>query len=123
MVNPVSHGTVGADALRPERWMRVAAELGVPVAPLRLTSVALSQRAGAATQPESLVEVVAGEASPAGSLADAAVAVTGALALRWAVAGFDRAGRLCTLTTTPAPSPEAAGRLGVVLAGPPGRAA
>jgi hypothetical protein len=124
VVNPVSEGTLGVDALRPERWMHVAAELGVAVAPLRLSTKAPSagSRPGPGARPESLVEVVAGEASPAGTFADAAAAVADSLGLRWAVAGFDGAGRLSTLTTTPAPSPEAAARLGVLLAGPAGRA-
>ena len=64
-----------------------------------------------------MVEVVAGVASTAGDLGAAAVAVADALGLAWAVAGFDVAGRLSTLTTTPAPSPEAAGRLGTLLSG------
>src|SRR5262245_30078339 len=60
VVNPVSEGTLGVDALRPERWMRIAADLGVPVAPLRLSS--RSSVPGLSTHPESLIEVVAGEA-------------------------------------------------------------
>jgi hypothetical protein len=119
VVNPVSDGTLGVDALRPERWMRVAAELGVPVAPLRLTSTTPAPRPP--RQPESLIEVVAGEALPAGRLGDATVAVAGALGLRWAVASFDSDNRLCALTATRPPSPEAADRLGILLARRAGR--
>lgn len=118
-VNPVSEGTLGVDALRPERWMRAAAELDVPVAPLRLTST--TPVPNPLTLPESLIEVVGGEALPTGRLGDAAVAVTGALGLRWSVASFDRDDRLCALTATPPPSPQAADRLGILLARRAGR--
>ena len=94
--------------------MRVAAELGVPVAPLRLTSKTPVPRR--MTLPESLIEVVAGEALPVGRLGAATVAVAGALGLRWAVASFDSDDRLCGLSVTPPPSPQAAARLGILLA-------
>jgi hypothetical protein len=114
VVNPVSEGTLGVDALRPERWMRVAADLGVAVAPLRLSST--SSVPGPPTQSESLIEVVAGEALPSGRLDDTAVVVADALGLRWAIASFDSDDRLCALTVTPAPSPQATDRLGTLLA-------
>jgi len=124
VVNPVDAGTLGTDALRPERWMRVAAELGVDVAPLRLTNGQVSPRPETGPQPECIVEVVAGEAcGDTSRQAVAAVSVAGALGLRWAVAGFDGGGRLCALSTTPAPSPRAADRLGALLGARSGRAA
>ncbi len=99
--------------------MRVAAELGVAVAPLRLCST--TSVPGPPTQPESTIEVVGGEALSSGRSADAAAAIADALGLRWAVVSFDSDGRLCGLSVTPAPSSQAAERLGTLLARRPGR--
>ena len=115
VVNPVGDGTLVAPALRPELWMRVAAGLGVPVSPLRLSSDVSPPPGGSESEPTSLVEVVAGEALTTGYLASASVAVVGALGLQWAAVRFDRSGHLCGLTSSSAPSTEAADRLGVLL--------
>jgi hypothetical protein len=113
VVNPARDGTLGTDAMRPERWIGVASRLGVPVARLRLTSATPPPPADATT----IVEVVGGDsmAAPLGPLGEAAVAVTGALGLTWAVAAFDGSGRLSGLSTIRAPSAGAARRLGRLL--------
>jgi hypothetical protein len=115
VVNPDVDGALGAEALRPERWMPVAARVGLAVAPLRIASAERQLQRDAAT----IIEVVGGEPLPApnASLTDAAVAVTSALGLVWAVAAFDDRGRLSALSTTRPPSTDAAGRLGRLLAG------
>jgi hypothetical protein len=113
VVNPVSDATFGADALRPERWMPVASRLGVTVNPLRIASRGRPRP----FDPATIVEVVGREplAAPPVPLADAAVAVTGALGLTWGVAAFDDEGRLGALSITRPPSTDAACRLGQLL--------
>jgi hypothetical protein len=115
VVNPVRDAAFGADALGPERWMPIASRLGVAVAPLRITSAARPRP----SHPTTIIEVVGSEplaASPI-TLADAAVAVTRALGLTWAVAAFNDEGRLSAISITSPPSTEAASRLGQLLAG------
>jgi hypothetical protein len=113
VVNPVRDATFGADALRPEEWMAVASRLGVVVAPLRITSGGWPRPFDSTT----IVEVVGREplAEQPVKLADAAVAVTGALGLTWAVAAFDDKDRLGALSITRPPSTDAACRLGQLL--------
>src|SRR5262249_24301775 len=57
VVNGVGDGALGDDAIRPERWMRAAAELGIAMAPLRLKSPASTRRPIATTT----IEVVGHE--------------------------------------------------------------
>jgi hypothetical protein len=116
VVNPVDDGgAFGEAALRPERWMAVAASLGVAVAPFRVRS-ARRPRPAEATE---LVEVVGGTAlGPAPpELGAAAIAVCEGVGLQWAVLTFDRRGRLTAITTTARPSDEAVDHLGELLAG------
>ncbi len=116
VVNPVDDGGVfGEAALRPERWMQAAEEVGVVVAPLHVSS------AGRQHIPVSSIsfEVVAGQAlgDPGPALADAAVKICRRLDLRWAVTSFEESGRLSAITTTPTPSPSAEAALARLLTG------
>lgn len=114
VVNPVDDGgTYGEAVLRPERWMQAAIESGVAVAPVRVRS------AGAQHVPVQAMsfEVVGGQVmgNASSPLAAAALEVCRSLRLCWAVACFDKSGRLSAITTTPAPSPAAAAALARIL--------
>lgn len=105
VVNPVSDGAFGEEALRPERWTPRATELGIAIRPLRIT------HDGPMSLPSSVtaIEVAAGEVfGDASSLHDPARALTSALSLAWGVLLFDEDGRLVTITTSRAPSDAAA---------------
>jgi hypothetical protein len=116
VVNPVDDtGAYGEGALRPERWMKVAADAGVAVAPFRVSSAGEQHPAGAATTFEVVAEQALGD--PPKALAAAAVNVCRRLGLHWAVTSFDESGRLAAMTTTPAPSLPASGVLARLLAG------
>jgi hypothetical protein len=114
VANPVdAGGAFGEAALRPEHWMAAAEAAGVAVAPLRVRST------GGDCPPEAAIEVelvgvdVIGAVPP--TLMYAARTVGGLLGLQWAVLTFDHDGRLSTITTTRAPTPAAAARLGELL--------
>ncbi|MDF0645969.1 MAG: hypothetical protein P0111_18225 [Nitrospira sp.] len=114
VVNPVDDGgTYGEAALRPERWMQAAIESSVAVAPLRVRSAGGRHVPNQATSFEVVGEQVMGHASS--PLAAAALKVCRCLGLCWAVACFDKSGRLSAITTTPAPSPAAAAALARIL--------
>lgn len=114
VVNPVDDGgTYGEAALRPERWMQAAIELGVAVAALRVRSTG-AQHVPVRTMSFEVVgkQVMGNTGSP---LAAAALKVCRGLGLCWAVVCFDKSGRLSAITTTPAPSPAAAAALARIL--------
>jgi hypothetical protein len=116
VVNPVDDGgAYGEAALRPERWMQAAAEVGVAVARLRVSSAGRQHLPVLATGFAVVAEQAVGDPEP--TLADAAVKVCRRLGLRWAVTSFDDSGRLSAITTTPKPSPPAAAALERLLAG------
>jgi hypothetical protein len=116
VVNPVDDsGAYGEGALRPERWMKAAAEVGVAVAPFPVTSAGPQYPAGSATTVEVVAEQAVGD--PPKALADAAVSVCQRLGLRWVVTSFDDSGRLAAMTTMPAPSQPASSVLARLLAG------
>jgi hypothetical protein len=104
VVNPVSDGAFGEEALRPERWTVRATELGIAVRPLRLTND------GPMSLPSSVtaIEVAAGEVfGHAPALRDRARALTSALSLAWCVLLFDEDERLITITTARPPGDAA----------------
>ena len=114
VVNPVDDGgAYGEAALRPERWMQAAAEVGVAAAPLRVRSAGRQHAPDLATSFEIVGEQVLGDSSL--KVARAALEVSRCLGLCWAVASFDKRGRLSTITTSPAPSPQAAAALAGIL--------
>jgi len=114
VANPVDDGgTYGEAVLRPERWMQAAIESGLAVAPIRVRSAGRRHAPVRATSFEVVGEQVMGNASSL--LAAAALKVCRCLGLCWAVACFDKSGRLSAITTTPAPSPPAAAALARIL--------
>jgi hypothetical protein len=114
VANPVDDGgAFGEAALRPEHWMAAAEAAGVAVAPLRVRSTGGDRPPEAAIEVELVGTDVLGAAPP--TLMDAARMVGGRLGLRWAVLTFDDDERLFAITTTPAPTPDAAARLGELL--------
>jgi hypothetical protein len=117
VVNPVAHGGLGDEVLRPERWIAAAAERGIAIAPLHLASTPTPTPDGH----RGLVVVdVVGEQSFGDApevLRRAAVAVADALDLAWAAVVFDELGRLVVVSTRPAPGEAAVEALGRLLAG------
>jgi len=114
VANPVDDGgALGEAALRPEHWMAAAEAAGIAVAPLRVRSTGGDRPPEAAIEVELVGADVLGAAPP--TFMDAARTVGGWLGLQWAVLTFDDVGRLSAITTTPAPTPDAAARLGELL--------
>jgi hypothetical protein len=114
VANPVDDGgAFGEAALRPEHWMAAAEAAGIAVAPLRVRSTGGDRPPEPAMEVELVGADVLGAAPP--TLMDAARRVGSWLGLQWAVQTFDEDGRLSAITTTPAPTPDAAARLGELL--------
>lgn len=114
VVNPVDEGgTYGEAALRPERWMQAAVDAGVAVAPLRVRSSGRQHSPVRATNFEVVGEQALGNSNPL--LAASALEICRRLGLCWALASFDKRGRLSAITTTSAPSPRAADALARIL--------
>lgn len=115
VVNPTTGGALGDEAMGPERWMPAAADAGLPVAGLRMTSGRLRPRPRETT----VVQVVGDQAFGAVALpARRAVTIVGKLGLLWAVVAFDSRHRLVDVTTTPPPGKDATVALGRLLAAP-----
>ena len=113
VVNEVADGALGDDAIRPERWMRVAGERGVKVSPLRLRpGQRLRRPASTAT-----VEVVGRESfgGAAPRLRKAATELAEALGLTYAACVFDGRGVLVSVSTMKPPSEGATVALGRLL--------
>jgi hypothetical protein len=113
VINEVGDGALGDDAIRPERWMRVAAGMGIQVRPLRLRpGQRLRRPARTAT-----VEVVGREAfgGAAPRLRKAATHLAGALGLTYAACVFDGRGALVSVSTMKPPGAEATAALGRLL--------
>ena len=114
VATPVCDGGLGEDAMRPERWMAVAAGLGIPVAPLRMGSdPAVRVQVGETTAVEVVDGVAYGDAPKA--CGDSAVRLAGALGLPWGVFVFDAALRIMTLSLTQVPGARALPALGALL--------
>lgn len=118
VANPVVDGAFGDAALRPERWMAVAARCGLAPVPPRLCNGAPPRAPGWSPV---LADAVAGACfGPLPARRKAAVVATlAALGLRWARFVFDGGHRLRTITTAAAPGDEATAALGRLLMGAP----
>jgi len=105
VVNAVGDGALGDDVIRPERWMRAAAGLGISVAPLRLKDGQAVRQPAITTT----VEVVAGATFGDASVArrQAAVRLAEALELLYSAFVFDGRGRLVTVSTMKPPGDAA----------------
>ena len=113
VINPVGDGALGDDVIRPERWMRVAAALGITVAPLRLTPRQTAPRPITTTTVEVVRQETLGEAPPPRKQAAARLAE--ALGLLYAAFVFDGRGRLVTVSSVKPPSGPAVVALGRLL--------
>lgn len=115
VVPAVVDAGLGDETVRLERWIPAAAEAGLTVAPIRLTTEPVRSRRGAPTR--RLVEVVDGVST--GDASDrcrrGAVAMASALDLVWATFLFDGRGRLVTVTTRAAPGVAASAALATAL--------
>jgi len=116
VVNRGGDGSLGDEDLGPERWMRAAAEVGMAVAPLRLSSAPPRPRRLTPTVVEVVGDEVVG-AAPSRA-ARRAVALAGALDLLWATIVFDGRHRLVAVTSAQSPGAEATAALGRLLASP-----
>jgi hypothetical protein len=121
VANPVADGTFGDEVVRPDRWMRAAGEVGLAVAPFRLTSAPSSARR---TLQLRRVDVVADHmfetltfGSASARALDGVRAMTRLLALHWATFVFDGRNRLLSVTTARTPGDDARAALGDMLAG------
>ena len=117
VVNPVADGTLGEETLRPDRWMRAAADAGLPVAPLRLTNRTAARRRLRTIE----VEVVGDRAFGAAPerTTRGVLALAGRLHINWATFVFDGRHRLITVTGARPPGAEAVAALGRLLGLPP----
>jgi hypothetical protein len=113
VVNPVADGALGDDAVRPERWMPMAADAGLTVAPLRMRSGSEFAVPSGGTAAEVVGNETFGDA-PA-HLRAAAVKLAAALGMVYATFVFDEDGRLAALSAGRAPSDAAVGALRSVL--------
>jgi hypothetical protein len=113
VINPVEDGALGDDVIRPERWMRVAAALGITVAPLRLTPRQTAPRLTRTTTVEVVGHEIFGEASP--PRRQAAARLAEGLGLLYATFVFDGRGRLVTMSSVKPPSGPAVVALGRLL--------
>jgi hypothetical protein len=116
VVNPVADGALGEETLRPDRWMRAAADTGIPVAPLRLTNRTMVRR----PLKTIAVEVVGDRAWGAvpGRTRRGVLSLASRLHLTWATFVFDGRHRLITVTAARPPGAEAVAALGRLLAAP-----
>jgi hypothetical protein len=116
LAQPVFDGAYGDEALQPDRWMPIAARLGIAVAPLRLAS----GRALASPEHCVIVEAVGERAFGAGTARQhqAACGLLRGLGLCSASVVFDEQERLVTLSATRPPADrDALVALGRLLAG------
>jgi len=114
VVNPVVDGAFGEEALRPERVFDTASRLGIPLAPLRLSSETRRRTQA----PTKAIEVVAGEVfgDAPHRVLERARSLVQTLQLDWAVTLFDGRHRLLALTASRRPGAAAVGALGRMLA-------
>ena len=113
VVNPVADGALGDDAIRPERWMPAAADLGLNPASLRLKPNGSVRPPVKAATAEVVGRDVFGDA-PA-RLRAAATELAAALGLIYAAFVFDSKRRLVAVSAGRPPSEAALVALGSVL--------
>ena len=112
--NPVVDGAFGEEALRPERWMALAPEVGISIHPLRLTS---ERRRRSRPRPACWAEVVGDKVfgNAPSRMRTGAVYMAAAMRLVWGAFAFDARQRLITITSARRPSKAAALALGRLL--------
>jgi hypothetical protein len=114
VATPVADGALGDEAIRPERWILMAAQAGFSVAPLRLTSARLRKRQLHPIVVEVVGDEVFGDAPIRSKVA--ALQMAHQLNLLWAAVVFDGRHRLVTITSARPPSDQAVYALGCLLA-------
>ncbi len=118
VANAVFDGAYGDEALQPERWMPVAQQLGIAVAPLRLASGRTVTPPGRSVIVEAVEGQVFGTASPRQH--EAARKLMHSLGLLSASFAFDGRSRLVTISGTRPPADRGAlASLGRLLSGAP----
>jgi hypothetical protein len=113
VVNPVAGGALGDDAIPPTRWMRIAADLGLSVAHVRLRRAGVVRAPATTTSAEVVGAAAFGDAPP--RLRAAATKLAAALGVVYAAFVFDGRRRLVAVSAGRAPSGDALAALGPVL--------
>lgn len=118
VVNPVFEGVFGHDALRPERWMRLAAGLGIDVQPRRVSSEQIEASAGGIA---TIVTVLGQQvwSATAGPLQEASRRLVAAAGMVYSRAAFDSEGRFVAVSFEAVPTDDSCAALGRYLAGAP----
>lgn len=117
VVNPVRDGALGDDALRPEGWLKLAAGLGIPVCPLRVSSRDAGPRPRIRHVVYVLGERVWGRLPR--RLLEATRQLVSAADMVYARAAFDDRRRLLGVSLQPRPTDAACAEVGRYLAGEP----
>jgi hypothetical protein len=118
VVNPVFEGVFGHDTLRPERWMRLAAGLGINVCPRRVSSEQMEAWPGDIAT----IVTVLGQrvwSGTAGTVQNASRSLVAAAGMVYGRVAFDREGRFVAVSFEAAPTDESCSALGCYLAGAP----
>lgn len=113
VVNPISDGAFGEEALRAHRWSALALQLGISIRPLRVTNEPHRPIRFRTLTVEVVGDEVFGEAPS--RLRESALRLAQALGLGWGVFVFDTRQRLVTITAARQPSNSAAAALGRFL--------
>lgn len=117
VVNPVRDGALADDVLRPEGWLQLAAGLGIPVCPLRVSSRGAGPRPRIRHVVTVLGERVWGSLSP--RLLEATRQLVSAAGMVYARVAFDDRGRFLGVSLQPRPTDVASVEVGQYLAGAP----
>ena len=115
VVNPVGEGAMGDEALRPERWMPAAVDVG-----LTPRSIAMSDATHPVPPTPAHIVEVAGDqpfGSGPGEIRTGSVELIATLDMTWGCCAFDEQRQLIGVTTSFPPSPDARAELGRLLAG------
>ena len=113
VANPVADGALGDEAIRPERWMPLAAGLGIEPVSLRVKRGQAPLIPAAATVVEVVARDAIGGASP--RLRKASVALADELGLLYASFVFDGKGRLLAVSAARPPGAKALDALASLL--------
>ena len=113
VVNPVSDGAFGEEALRPHRWVAAASEVGISIRPLRVTSEPGRQTRYRTCEVQVVGDEIFGDVPR--RFADSARRLAQALGIGWAIFLFDAQLRLVTVTAARRPSNEAVAALAHLL--------
>ena len=113
VVNPVSDGAFGEEALRPERWNAAASQVGLTIRSVRVTSDPQRQAKYRTYEIEVVGGQVFGEA-PA-KIRAAACRLVEILGIAWGALRFDARDQLVSISGARRPSEKAAVALGRLL--------